>query len=45
MSQLTKDEFESLRLQIETLEKSDNPLKLQNKTSKGRGDSCAKKMA
>ena len=37
MFQLTKNEFEALRLQIETLEKSDNPLRLQNETSKGRG--------
>jgi phage regulator Rha-like protein len=38
MFQLTKDEFESLRFQIETLEQSDNPLRLQNETLKtGRG--------
>ena len=38
MFQLTKEEFEGLRLQIETLEKSDNPLRLQIETSKkGRG--------
>ncbi len=37
MFQLTKDEFETLRFQIETLEKTDNPLRLQNETSKGRG--------
>ncbi len=38
MFQLTQDEFESLRFQIETLEKSDNPLRLQNETlKKGRG--------
>ena len=37
MFQLTKEEFESLRLQFETLEKSDKPLRLQNETSKGRG--------
>jgi len=37
MFQLTKDEFESLRFQIETLEKTANPLRLQNETSKGRG--------
>lgn len=37
MFQLTKEEFESLRFQIETLEKSDNPLRLQIETSKGRG--------
>jgi hypothetical protein len=30
---LTKEEFEGLRLQIETLEKSDNPLRLQIETS------------
>jgi phage regulator Rha-like protein len=37
MFQLTKEEFEDLRFQIETLEKSDTPLRLQNETSKGRG--------
>jgi phage regulator Rha-like protein len=38
MFQLTKEEFEALRLQIETLEKSDNSLRLQNETLKtGRG--------
>jgi len=37
MFQLTKDEFEGLRFQIETLEKSDNPLRLQIETSKSRG--------
>ena len=37
MFQLTKEEFESLRFQIETLEKYDAPLRLQNETSKGRG--------
>jgi phage regulator Rha-like protein len=37
MFQLTKEEFESLRFQIETLEESDKPLRLQNETSKGRG--------
>jgi len=37
MFQLTKEEFEDLRFQFETLEKSDNPLRLQNETSKGRG--------
>jgi len=38
MFQLTKEEFEGLRLQIQTLEKSDNPLRLQNETLKtGRG--------
>ena len=36
MFQLTKEEFEGLRFQFETLEK-DNPLRLQNETSKGRG--------
>jgi hypothetical protein len=35
--QLTKMEWDSLRFQIETLEKSNNPLRLQNETSKGRG--------
>ena len=38
MFQLTKEEFESLRLQIETLEKSDKSLRLQTETlKKGRG--------
>ncbi|HEX5150079.1 MAG TPA: ORF6N domain-containing protein [Parafilimonas sp.] len=37
MFQLTKEEWESLRFQIETLEKSDHPLRLQTETSKGRG--------
>lgn len=38
MFQLTKEEFEALRFQIETLEKSDKLLKLQNETlKKGRG--------
>ncbi len=38
MFQLTQEEFEALRSQIETLEKSDNPLRFQNKTLKtGRG--------
>jgi phage regulator Rha-like protein len=38
MFQLSKEEFEGLRFQIETLEKSDNPLRLQNETLKtGRG--------
>ncbi len=36
MFQLTKEEFESLRFQIETLEKS-NSLRLQIETSKSRG--------
>ena len=36
MFQLTKEEFEGLRFQFETLEKS-NPLRLQIETSKGRG--------
>jgi phage regulator Rha-like protein len=36
MFQLTKEEFDGLRFQIETLEK-DNPLRLQIETSKGRG--------
>ncbi len=34
MFQLTKEEFEGLRLQIETMEKLDNPLRLQNETLK-----------
>src|SRR5665213_751996 len=38
MFQLTKEEFESLRFQIEALEKSDHPLRLQNETlKKSRG--------
>ena len=38
MFQLTKEEFESLRFQIETLEKSGHPLRLQIETLKtGRG--------
>lgn len=38
MFQLTKEEFESLRFQIETLEKNDTSLRLQNETlKKGRG--------
>jgi phage regulator Rha-like protein len=38
MFQLSKGEFGGLRFQIETLEKSDNPLRLQNETLKtGRG--------
>lgn len=38
MFQLTKQEFEGLKFQIETLEKTDNPLRLQNETLKtGRG--------
>ena len=36
MFQLTKEEFDGLRFQIETLEK-DNSLRLQIETSKGRG--------
>lgn len=36
MFQLTKEEYESLRFQIETLEKT-NSLRLQIETSKGRG--------
>jgi len=39
MFRLTSEEFESLRLQIETSEKGSNPLRLQNETSKGRGGS------
>jgi phage regulator Rha-like protein len=37
MFRLTHEEFESLRFQIETSEKSSHPLRLQNETSKGRG--------
>ena len=39
MFQLTKEEFDSLRFQIETSSKSDYPLRLQNETLKvaGRG--------
>ena len=38
MFQLTKEEFEDVRLQFETLEKNDNPLRLQNETlKKSRG--------
>jgi phage regulator Rha-like protein len=37
MFQLSKEEWEGLRFQFETLEKSDHPLRLQNETSKGRG--------
>ena len=38
MFQLTSEEMERLRFQIETLEKSDGPLRLQNETIKrGRG--------
>ena len=38
MFQLTKEEFEFLRFQIETLEKPGKPLRLQNETlKKGRG--------
>lgn len=37
MFQLTKEEYEALRLQIETSDKFDNPLRLQIETSKGRG--------
>jgi phage regulator Rha-like protein len=33
MFQLTKEEFEGLRFQIETLDKNDHPLRLQNETS------------
>ena len=36
MFQLTKEEFENLRFQIETLE-TKNTLRLQNETSNGRG--------
>ncbi len=37
MFQLTKEEYEALRFQIETSEKSNNPLRLQTETSNGRG--------
>ena len=38
LCQLTKEEYEALRFQIETLEKLDNSLRLQNETLKtGRG--------
>ena len=38
MFQLTKEEFEGLRFQIETLEKQETPLRLQFETLKnGRG--------
>lgn len=37
MFQPTKEEWGDLRLQNETLEKGDHPLRLQNETSKGRG--------
>lgn len=37
MFQLTKEEFEALRLQFETLEKTDNPLRLQSATSNRQG--------
>jgi len=37
MFQLTKEEFESLRFQIETSNNSGNPLRFQSETSKGRG--------
>lgn len=37
MFQLTKEEYEYLRFQIETSENSDQSLRLQNETSKGRG--------
>lgn len=37
MFQLTKEEYDLLRFQIETTEKSTRPLRLQNETSKGRG--------
>jgi hypothetical protein len=35
MFQLTKEEFETVRFQLELLEKSDNPLRLKNEVSKG----------
>ena len=34
MFQLTKEEFDAIRFQIETLDNSDHPLRLQNETSK-----------
>jgi phage regulator Rha-like protein len=37
MFQLTKEEFEGLRFQIETLEDKDQPLRFQIETSKSRG--------
>src|SRR5882724_7315017 len=37
MFQLTKEEFDALRFQIETLEENANPLRFQIETSKGRG--------
>lgn len=37
MFQLTKEEYDSLRFQIETLEKQQNPLRLQIETSKRGG--------
>lgn len=36
MFQLTKEEFEGIRFQFETLNKPDNPLRLQNETLKPR---------
>ena len=38
MFQLTKEEWESLRLQIETLESINKPLRLQNETSNGEAE-------
>jgi hypothetical protein len=37
MFQLTREEYEELRSHIETLEKGDHPLRLQNEPAKGRG--------
>jgi ORF6N domain len=37
MFQLTKEEFESLRFQIETSNNNTNPQRFQNETSTGRG--------
>lgn len=37
MFQLTKEEWESLRFHVETLERQQHPLRLQIETSKGRG--------
>ena len=37
MFQLTKEEFDAIRFQIETLDNKDHPLRLQNETSNKRG--------
>jgi hypothetical protein len=39
MFQLTKEEYESLRFQIETIEASQKPLRIQNENPKGWGGS------